>query len=87
MPASRRSPLIAAYLLAGLVLGVACNIACNKGGGSQQPGSVEGSDACPRSKPRNGASCPRGATDFCVYRGAGDHVCACGKGSWRCAAK
>lgn len=87
MPAPRRSPhVIAACLLAGLALGVTFNVACNKGG-SRQPGSVEGSSDCPRSKPRNGASCPRGATDFCVYRGAGDHVCACGKGNWRCAAK
>ena len=83
-PAPRLSPfLVAASLFVGLGLGVACN----KGGDSQRPGSVEGSAACPRSKPRSGASCPRGATDFCVYRGASDHVCACGKGSWRCAAK
>ena len=86
----RRAPrliprLVAACLLAGLGLGVACK---DSGGGSNTPESVEGSADCPRSRPRNGASCPRGATDFCVYRsGKGDHVCACGKGNWRCAAK
>ncbi len=84
----RRAPrllphLVAACLLAGLGLGLAC-----KSGGTHNPESVEGSADCPRSRPRNGASCPRGATDFCVYRSSGgDHVCACGKGNWRCAAK
>ena len=81
--APRLSHILAACLLTGLGLGVAC-----KSGGSNSPDSVEGSASCPRSKPRNGASCPRGATDFCVYRGgSGDHVCACGKGNWRCSAK
>jgi hypothetical protein len=75
---------LALALLAGLGLGVACK----SGGGSNSPTSVEGSASCPRSVPRNGASCPRGETDFCVYRApAGDHVCSCGKGNWRCAKK
>ena len=76
--------LILAALLAGLGLGVAC-----KDGGSNSPGSVEGSGACPGALPRNGASCPRGQADFCVYRGGGkgDHVCTCGKGGWRCSKK
>ncbi|MBK7829008.1 hypothetical protein [Nannocystis sp.] len=69
-------------LLAGLGLGLACNTS-----GSQNPGSASGG-GCPGAKPRNGASCPRGESDFCVYRsGAGDHVCACGSGHWRCAKK
>jgi len=88
MPASIRvrppSPWILAALLAGLGLGVACK----DGGGSNSPASVQGS-GCPQSLPRNGAACPRGAVDFCVYRGggAGDHACTCGKGGWRCAKK
>ena len=75
--------LLALTLRAGLGLGLACDKA-----GSNSPGSSSGGDGCPGSLPRNGASCPRGESVFCVYRGnAGDHVCSCGKGNWRCAKK
>ncbi len=86
--ASRRSRTpLALALLAGLGLGVACKTT-GSGGASHNATSVEGSPSCPRSVPRSGGSCPRGETDFCVYRGpAGDHVCTCGRGSWRCAKK
>ncbi|MCA9692675.1 MAG: hypothetical protein R3A51_09050 [Nannocystaceae bacterium] len=68
----------------GLGLGVACD---NKG--SQNPSQgVEGSANCPRSKPRPGARCPRGESEFCVYRtGNGDYVCTCGGGKWGCGKK
>lgn len=73
---------------AGLSLGLACK---NSGSGSDAPGqvtAVEGSSACPRSLPANGASCPRGETDFCVYRTTTrDFACACGRGQWTCAGK
>lgn len=80
------SPALLVSLLLGLGLGVSCK---DGGGGSQSPQSVEGSAACPRSLPRSGAACPRGETDFCVYRGGskGDHVCSCGRGKWTCAKK
>ncbi|MBK8260607.1 MAG: hypothetical protein IPK80_04635 [Nannocystis sp.] len=74
-------------LSSGLCLGLAC-----KSGGSSSPGdvrSVEGPSYCPRSSvPRKGASCPRGNSDFCVYRtSGGDFACVCGGGTWSCAAK
>jgi len=77
------------WILAGLLAGLGFGVSCKDSGGSNSPQSVEGSASCPGSRPRNGASCPRGETDFCVYRGggSGDHVCTCGKGSWRCAKK
>lgn len=81
-----RSILGRTILMAGLLAGLGLGLACDKGG-SSSPGSV-GGDGCPNSLPRNGASCPRGESVFCTYRsGAGDHVCACGKGNWRCAKK
>ncbi len=79
-----------------LVLALACSLglglACKSGGGgSNAPGqvtSVEGSSSCPRSVPRNGASCPRGESEFCVYRTTGgDFACSCGGGKWGCGSK
>ncbi|HEY8376372.1 MAG TPA: hypothetical protein VIK91_07785 [Nannocystis sp.] len=68
--------------------------ACNKssgGGGTRTPGTVtavEGSSACPRQVPRQGASCPRGESEFCVYRTTGgDFACTCGGGKWGCGSK
>jgi hypothetical protein len=84
-----RRSLSRSLLALGIFAGLSLGLACDKGG-SNSPGgsSVEGSGSCPGSLPRNGASCPRGETDFCVYRSsAGDHVCSCGKGNWRCAKK
>jgi hypothetical protein len=85
-PLRLRTPVLLVSLLLGLGLGVACK---DTGGGSQAPQSVEGSPSCPRALPRNGASCPRGEADFCIYRGGsqGDHVCACGRNGWGCAKK
>ena len=89
---SHRAPArpLSRLLLVGMLAGLGLGFGCGKGTtGSNAPGdSVEGSPACPRSKPRNGGSCPRGETDFCVYRSAsGDHVCSCGRGNWSCASK
>ncbi len=83
---SRSRALIGFGLGLGLSLGLAC-----KDGNTQAPGdvtSVEGPAYCPRSVPANGASCPRGNSDFCVYRTTGgDYACVCGSGTWSCAAK
>lgn len=82
-------PLLHSLLALGIFIGISAGLglACDNKG-SNNPGSVEGSGSCPGSLPRSGASCPRGETDFCVYRSsAGDHVCSCGKGNWRCAKK
>ncbi len=81
-------PLTRSLLALGILAGLGLGLACDKGGSNSPGSSVEGSSSCPGSLPRNGASCPRGETDFCVYRSsAGDHVCSCGKGNWRCAKK
>lgn len=73
--------------LAGLA-GFACK---SSGGGSSAPGTVtaiEGPPSCPRSVPARGASCPRGESEFCVYRTTGgDFACVCGGGKWGCGAK
>jgi hypothetical protein len=61
------------------------------GGGSQAPGTVtaiEGPSSCPRSVPTRGAACPRGESEFCVYRTTGgDFACVCGGGKWGCGSK
>jgi hypothetical protein len=86
MPRSLRPRTLPRWILAALLAGLGTGVAC-KDGGSNSPGG--GGGACPGALPRNGASCPRGEADFCVYRGGGkgDHVCTCGKGGWRCAKK
>ncbi|MDC0722012.1 hypothetical protein [Nannocystis bainbridge] len=75
--------------LAGL-FGFACKSG-GGGGGSHAPGTVtaiEGSSSCPRSVPARGASCPRGESEFCVYRTTGgDFACVCGGGKWGCGSK
>lgn len=82
-PLLRSLLALGVFACLGLGLGLACD---NKG--SNNPGSASGDGSCPGSLPRNGAACPRGESVFCVYRsGAGDHVCACGKGNWRCSKK
>lgn len=72
----------------GLGLGLACK---SGGGGSSAPGqvtAVEGGSSCPRSVPQKGAACPRGESEFCVYRTTGgDFACVCGGGKWGCGAK
>lgn len=84
----RRTPALYAALLG---LGLALGLACEKGG-TQSPGdirAVEGPSYCPRAAvPQNGASCPRGNSDFCVYRTTStDYVCVCSGKGWSCAAK
>ncbi|MDC0673166.1 hypothetical protein [Nannocystis radixulma] len=79
------------FALAGALAGFV-GFACKSGGGgSQAPGDVtaiEGPSSCPRSVPRAGASCPRGESEFCVYRTTGgDFACVCGGGKWGCGAK
>lgn len=82
--------LLAYALAAGLAgsAGFACK---SGGGGSQSPGTVtaiEGPSSCPRSVPAKGAPCPRGESEFCVYRTTGnDYACVCGGGKWGCGAK
>ncbi|MCB9568170.1 MAG: hypothetical protein H6710_13330 [Myxococcales bacterium] len=88
MPRAALRPALAALALAlGLVAG------CKSQGSSESeaPGevtAVEGPAYCPRSVPTNGSSCPRGSSDFCVYRTTTtDFACVCGGGNWSCAAK
>jgi hypothetical protein len=87
-PLRYRSVLLGFALAAGVALGLACK---SSGGGSQSPGdvtAVEGPAYCPRSVPANGSACPRGNSDFCVYRTTTtDFACVCGGGTWSCAAK
>ncbi|MEZ4382933.1 MAG: hypothetical protein R3A79_16525 [Nannocystaceae bacterium] len=75
----------------GLAVGLAFGLACKSSGGSQAPGdvtAVEGPAYCPRAVPANGSACPRGNSDFCVYRTTStDFACVCGAGTWSCAAK
>ncbi len=81
-----RAALVGLSLALGLSLGMSC-----KDGNTQAPGdvtAVEGPAYCPRSVPANGDACPRGNSDFCVYRTTGgDYACVCGSGTWSCAAK
>jgi hypothetical protein len=81
--------LLATVLAA--VLGLGLGLACKGGGGSNSPGTVtavEGGSSCPRSVPRKGAACPRGESEFCVYRTTGgDFACVCGGGKWGCGSK
>lgn len=83
---SRSRALIGIGIGLGLSLGLAC-----KDGNTQAPGdvtAVEGPAYCPRSVPANGSACPRGNSDFCVYRTTTtDFACVCGGGTWSCAAK
>ena len=87
-------PRLPAFALVAALFGLTLGLACDKGsgGGSQSPGditSVEGPNYCPRSSvPRSGSSCPRGNSDFCVYRTTTtDFVCVCSGKGWSCAAK
>lgn len=82
---------ILAFALTACLAGFA-GFACKSGGGgSQAPGTVtaiEGPSSCPRSVPTPGASCPRGESEFCVYRTTGgDFACVCGDGKWGCGSK
>lgn len=76
--------------LAGFA-GFACKSGGGGGGGSKAPGTVtaiEGPSSCPRSVPERGAPCPRGESEFCVYRTTGgDFACVCGGGKWGCGSK
>lgn len=90
MPAPSPRTLLST-VLAGL-LGLGLGLACKGGGGSQSPGgqvtAIEGPPSCPRSVPAKGAACPRGESEFCVYRTTGgDFACVCGGGKWGCGAK
>ena len=94
MHGNRRPRSRAALLGLGLALGLSLGLACKSSkssGGSQAPGdvtAVEGPEYCPRSVPGTGSACPRGNSDFCVYRTTStDFACVCGSGSWSCAAK
>ena len=81
--------LFALALACGLSLGLACEKSSSSG--SQTPGdvtAVEGPEYCPRSVPAKGDACPRGNSDFCIYRTtSNDFACVCGSGTWNCAAK
>ena len=76
-------------LAIGLSLGLACDK--SKSSESQTPGeitAIQGPEYCPRSVPARGDACPRGNSDFCIYRTTTtDFACVCGKGAWNCAAK
>lgn len=85
--ALRRSLLLASLALG---LGAGVGLGCKKDGESEAPvvTAVEGPDYCPRQVPQKGEACPRGSSDFCIYRTqSGDFACVCGSGQWGCAAK
>lgn len=90
MPALSPRTLLSTVLAA--VLGLGLGLACKSGGGSRSPGgtvtAIEGPASCPRQVPSKGDACPRGESEFCVYRTTGgDFACVCGGGKWGCGAK